>query len=168
MCMKLTIEHLEKIKPHLPTPRKNPKIEMLDFLNAVLYIIENGCKWRSLPEKYGDWHTIYTRLNRWCKNGTLAKVFAALQEENIIDIRTDIVCIDSTTIKVHPDGTGSLKKSGEQSIGRSKGGSQPKFMWLPHLPNLHWTSRFHPAITTMHPKAENWFPWFSRMTSITC
>lgn len=134
--MKFTEKQLEKIKNYLPIPRKPAEIEMIDFLNAILYIIENGCKWRALPKEFGNWHTIYTRLNRWCKNGTLAKVFAALQEENIIDIRTEFVCIDSTSIKVHPDATGALKKHGKQSIGRSKGGSQPRFMWLPHLPNL--------------------------------
>lgn len=135
--MKLNNEHLEKIKKYLPIPRKPAEIEMIDFLNAVLYIIENGCKWRALPKEFGDWHTIYTRLNRWCKNGTLDKVFTALQSENIIDIRTEFVCIDSTSIKVHPDAAGALKKHGDQAIGRSKGGSQPRFMWLPRLPNLH-------------------------------
>lgn len=134
--MKLTNEHLDKIKDYLPTPRKKPGIEMLDFLNAVLYIIENGCKWRALPKEYGNWHTIYTRLNRWCKNGTLDAVFTALQNENIIDIRTEFVCIDSTSIKVHPDASGALKKHGKQAIGRSKGGLQPSFIWLPRLPNL--------------------------------
>ena len=134
--MRLTEEQLDKIKDYLPVPRKPPEIEMIDFLNGVLYIIENGCKWRALPKEFGDWHTIYTRLNRWCKNGILDKVFTALQEKDIIDIRTKIVCIDSTSVKVHPDGTGALKKHGEQAIGRSKGGLQPRLMWLPRLPNL--------------------------------
>ena len=107
---------------------------MIDFLNAILYITENGCKWRALPKEFGDWHVIYVRMNRWCKNGTLDKFFVALQEENIIDIRTEYVCIDSTSVKVHPDAAGALKKSGEQSIGRSKGGLQQKFIWLPRLP----------------------------------
>ena len=121
--MTLTQAHLDKIKDYLPTPRKKPEIEMIDFLNAVLYIIENGCKWRALPKEFGNWHTIYTRLNRWCKNGTLDVMFTALQEENIIDIRTKFICLDSTSVKVHPDATGALKKHGEQAIGRSKGGS---------------------------------------------
>jgi transposase len=100
----------------------------------LLYIIENGCKWRAIPEKYGNWHTIYVRFNRWSKNGVIENLFLALQEENIIEIRTEIVCIDSTTVKVYPDAAGARKVSGEQSIGRSKGGSRPKFMWLPVLP----------------------------------
>jgi transposase len=112
-------------------------VNNLTFVNALLYIIENGCKWRALPSEYGDWHTIYVRFNRWSKNGVIERIFVALQECGIISIETDIVCLDSTTAKVHPDGTGALKKSGEQSIGRSKGGSQPRFIWLPRLPNQH-------------------------------
>lgn len=45
-----------------------------------------------------------------------------MQKMNIIYIRSDVLCIDSTSIKVHPDAAGARKISGEQSIGRSKGG----------------------------------------------
>jgi transposase len=118
--------------PYLPRQRGNVEI---NNINALLYIIENGCKWRAIPKEYDHWHTIDVHFNRWSKNGVIERLFERLQNENIIEIRTDVVHIDSTTVKVHPDGTGALKKSGEQSIGRSKGGSQPKFIWRPVLPN---------------------------------
>ena len=86
--MTLTPKHLELIGDILPIQRKSEEVEMIDFLNAVLYVIENGCKWRALPKEYGNWHTIYTRFNRWCKNGTWERIFTALQERNIIDMRT--------------------------------------------------------------------------------
>ena len=127
--MTLTPKHLELIEDILPIQRKPEGVEMIDFLNAVLYVIENGCKWRALPKEYGNWHTIYTRFNRWCKNGIWEWIFTALQERNIIDIRTEFVCIDSTNIKVYPDGCGALKKHGKQAIGRSKGGLIPRFIW---------------------------------------
>ena len=122
ISMTLTPKHLELIQDILPTQRKPEDVEMIDFLNAVLYVIENGCKWRALPKEFGNWHTIYTRFNRWCKNGVFEQIFTALQERNIIDIRTKFVCIDSTSIKVHPDGCGALKKHGKQAMGHSKGG----------------------------------------------
>lgn len=134
--MKLTKEQFAKIENLMPTPRKKPTISNYDFMRALLYIIENGCKWRALPKEYGNWHTIYVRFNRWSKNGTIDRVFEELQNQNIIEIRTEIICIDSTSIKVHPDAAGARKSSGEQSIGRSKGGSQQRFIWLPRLPKL--------------------------------
>ena len=119
--MELTRENLEQIQKYLPTPRKPPK-DTLNFLNAVLYAVENGCKWRKLPQEFGKWHTIYMRFNRWCKNGTFQAVFEGLQQEGIINLDTQIRFLDSMTSCVHPDGTGALKTSGQQSIGRSKGG----------------------------------------------
>ena len=106
----------------------------MDFLNAILCITENGRKWRALPKEYGDWRVVYVRMNRWRKNGTLDKVFTVLREENVIDVQTEYVRIDSAPVKVRPDGAGDMKANGEQSIGRSKGGLQPRFIWLPRLP----------------------------------
>jgi len=37
--------------------------------HAILYVAEHGCKWRGLPEHFGNGHTVYTRMNRWSKNG---------------------------------------------------------------------------------------------------
>src|SRR6266702_7231156 len=82
----------------------------LAVLNAILYVAEHGCKWRGLPKRFGNWHTIYTRMNRWSKSGVLDSVFEKLQREQIVRIRIEAVSLDSTIIKVHPDGTGALKK----------------------------------------------------------
>ena len=120
--MKLTEKQFKKIEHLMPKARKKPTVSNYQFLCAMLYIIENGCKWRALPEKYGKWHTIYMRFSRWSQNGTIQRIFETLQEMNIIDNRTDVLSLDSTSIKVHPDAAGARKTNGEQSIGRSKGG----------------------------------------------
>ena len=63
---------------------------------------------------------IYVRMNRWSKSGVLDKVFHALQAEGIISINVDVVCLDSTTVKVHPDACGALKKEeNKQWAGRA-------------------------------------------------
>ena len=108
--MKISQEQYEKIEKYLPKQRGNVKINNLQFLNAILYVAENGCKWRALPKEYGNWHTIYVRMNRWSKNGVLDRIFSALQAEGIIDINVEVLCLDSTTVKVHPDACSALKK----------------------------------------------------------
>jgi len=133
--MKIIEQQYECISPYFPKQRGNVVVENLNFVNAMLYIVENGNKWRTLPSEFGKWNTIYVKFNRWSKNVVLKRIFEALQNENIIDIRTEIVCVDSTSIKVHPDAAGARKTSGQQSIGRSKGDSQPRFIWLLRLPN---------------------------------
>ena len=108
--MQITSAQLKLIEDLLPVQRGNVTLSNLQALNAILYVAEHGCKWRGLPKKFGNWHSIYTRANRWAKNGVLDRVFAALQESDVINIQVDHVSLDSTAVKVHPDGTGALKK----------------------------------------------------------
>ena len=131
--MKLTQKQYEKIEHCFPVHRKPAKISNLDALNAILYVLENGCKWRRLPKEYGDWHVLYMRMSRWAKNGVLEKAFLALQQEGIIRINVTVAALDSTSIKVHPDGMGALKKTGHNpSENRAEDGTQ-NFIWSPHL-----------------------------------
>ena len=80
------------------------------WFDAAVYVAEHGCKWRGLPPRFGRWHTIYTRMNRWAKNGVLDRVFEHLQQEQIVRVKLEADSMDSTMVKVHPDGTGALKK----------------------------------------------------------
>jgi len=108
--MELTEAQYERIKSALPVQRGNVSLSNLQVLNAVLYVAEQGCKWRGLPKRFGRWHTIYMRMSRWSKAGVLDRVFEKLQVEQIVRIKLEAVSLDSTSIKVHPDGTGALKK----------------------------------------------------------
>jgi len=125
--MKTLNEHqYNLIKPYLPVQRGNVKIANLTLINAVLYVAENGCKWRALPREFGNWHTVYTRLKRWAEHGVLECLFVALQKEKLIKISVTCIGLDSTSIKVHPDAGGCFKKNGPQSIGKSRGGLTTK------------------------------------------
>ena len=108
--MEITEAQYDRIKDALPVQRGNVRLSNLQVLNAVLYVAEQGCKWRGLPKRFGRWHTIYTRMNRWSKNGVLDQLFEKLQSEQIVRIKIEAFALDSTSIKVHPDGTGALKK----------------------------------------------------------
>jgi transposase len=99
-----------RIESSLPRQRGNVKVTHLQFLNALLLVAEQGCKWRGLPKRFGPWHTIYTRMNRWSKSGVLDHVFEKSQREQIVRIKIEAVKLDSTIVKVHPEGTGALKK----------------------------------------------------------
>jgi len=108
--MEITAEQYERIQDCLPVQRGNVRHLNLVLLNATLYVAEHGCKWRGLPKRYGNWHSIYVRMNRWAKKGVLDQVFAKLQQEQILRIKIEAFSLDSTSVKVHPDGTGALKK----------------------------------------------------------
>ncbi len=102
--------HYKQIEHLFPKPRGNVTYSNLKILNAMLYMLENGCKWRTLPRHYGKWNSIYKRVNRWAKDGVLIPIFAYLQAQKFTTLGIEALCLDSTIIKVHPDGTGALKK----------------------------------------------------------
>ena len=74
--MKLTKIQYKKLERLMSIERKLAKVLNYKFMCAMLYIIENGCKWIPLPKKYGKWHTIHMKFNRWSKNDTMAKAIA--------------------------------------------------------------------------------------------
>lgn len=131
--VEISEEQFRRIDAVLPRQRGNVKVTNLQFLNAVLYVAEQGCKWRGLPKRFGPWHTIYTRMNRWSKSGVLDQVFELLQREQIVRIKVEAVKMDSTIVKVHPDGTGALKKTDPRPSGNPAADGPPRFIWLPRM-----------------------------------
>ena len=75
------------------------------FINAVLYVCKTGISWRDLPGSYGKWYSVWKRFRRWSINGTWNKI------NEKIGGNVDMIAIDSTSIKIHQDGTGYLKKT---------------------------------------------------------
>ena len=94
----------------MPKPRGNFVVEHLKVLNAILYVAENGCKWRALPRRYGHWNTVYRRFRRWAENGILSQVLEALQKEELIGADFSVLSLDSTFVKSSPSAAGALKK----------------------------------------------------------
>ena len=40
------------------------KYSKRELLNAVLYLVDNGCKWRALPHEFPAWQTVYSFFRR--------------------------------------------------------------------------------------------------------
>jgi len=131
--VEISEEQLRRVESELPRQRGNVKVSHRQFLNALLYVAEQGCKWRGLPKRFGSWHTIYTRMNRWSKNGVLDHVFERLQREQLVRIKIEAVKMDSTIVKVHPDGTGALKKTAPRPSANPAADGPPRFIWLPRM-----------------------------------
>ena len=131
--MEITPEQFTRIEHSLPVQRGNVSISNLQMVNAILYVAEHGCKWRGLPQRFGNWHSIYTRMNRWTKAGVIHRMFSELQKEQIVRIKIEAVSLDSTSIKVHPDGTGAPKKTARRQSGNHVAGGIPRFIWLPQM-----------------------------------
>lgn len=75
------------------------------FLDAVLWIVRTGAPWRDLPERFGDWNSVFQRFNRWAKKGIWQQVFETLQDPDL-----EWVMLDATIIRAHVHAAGALKK----------------------------------------------------------
>ena len=126
--MELTDAQYERIAPLLPKPRGKLTIPERQVLNALLYPAEQACKWRALPERFGPWHALYMRLNRWAKAGVLAE----LPQELSAELNWNALSLDSTMIKLHPDATGAPGKGGaRRSDVRAAVGRPSSTPWSP-------------------------------------
>ena len=115
----ITEEQYAKLRPFLPIQRGNVRISNITFINALIYVAENGCTWRALPERFGNWYTVYARMRRWAHSGMLDRLFVALQELQLTDAGVECLSIDSASVKAYPAGTGAKKKSGRKASAKS-------------------------------------------------
>jgi len=99
-----------KIRHILPVQRGRVTVQNITFINALLYICENGCKWRRLPKEYGKWHVIYKRFNRGVKDGIIERLFRELHANGLVESARPVLLLDSMSVPVHPDACGALKK----------------------------------------------------------
>ena len=109
--MEWTQAHIDRIQHLLPKQRGNVEIDSLSFFQALHYIAENGCKWRALPKKFGNWNSIYCHFRYWIDRSIFDRIEKELQLQAIAIQRIKALVLDSTYIKVHPDGTGAPKKT---------------------------------------------------------
>ena len=75
------------------------------FVDAVLWIARTGAPWRDLPERFGNWNSVWRRFDRWARTGVWARVFGALQDPDL-----EWLILDSTVIRAHPRAAGAKKK----------------------------------------------------------
>ena len=131
--MEITAKQFALVEHCLPRQRGNVSMTNLQVVNAILFVAEHGCKWRGLPKCFDNWHTVYTRMRRWSKAGVLDRMFEALQREQVVRIKIEAVSLDSTSVKVHPDGTGALKKTAHNPSASLEADGTPRFIWLPRM-----------------------------------
>ena len=123
------------IEPLLPNkPRGVARVDDRRVINGIFYVLRTGSPWRDLPERYGPYTTVYNRFNRWAKAGVLDRVFERMQAEQLVRVRLEAVSLDSTIVKVHPDGTGARKKTARRPSAAPAEAGPPKFIWLPRIP----------------------------------
>ena len=56
-----------------------------------------------------------------------------LQRSRLMQVRIETISLDSTIVKVHPDGTGTPKKTAPNPLDAAEAVGVPKCIWLPRM-----------------------------------
>lgn len=92
--MEISVQQFAGIAHCFPLQRGNVSLPNRQVLNAILYMMTHDCAWRDLPEHFGHWHTVYTRMNRWAKAGVLTEVFAQLRDAGIVHLKVEVLTVE--------------------------------------------------------------------------
>ena len=97
--------------PLLPAaaPTGRPRTHDLRVIvNALLYVLRNGCTWRALPHDLPPWPTVHYYFRKWRHDGSLERVLDALRRrERVRQGRAAVpsgVVIDSQSVKTTEKG----------------------------------------------------------------
>ena len=91
-------------------------------INGILWRVRTGTPWRDLPERYGNWKSVYDRHRRWSRDGTWQRIAEALRVDADTGqpVEDTTVGIDSSSVRVHQHAAGAPREPpGEQD---QKGG----------------------------------------------
>jgi len=106
LCYVLREDQWDRIKGALPGKPGDPGRSGEDnrrFVEAVIWVGQNGGKWRCLPQEYGIWNTVFQRFRRWAKRGIWQMIFNELS----LSADTEWVMIDSTIVRAHQHAAGA-------------------------------------------------------------
>ena len=97
----------ERIKDLLPGKASDPGVTANDnrlFVNAILWIAKTGAPWRDLPERFGNFNSVWRRFDRWSRKGVWDRVFRELHDPDL-----EWLLLDSTVIRAHQHAAGAKK-----------------------------------------------------------
>jgi transposase len=100
-----------KLKPLLPQDNRigSPRqVELREVVNALMYVADNGIKWRAMPHDLPAWQTVYGYFRRWSQSGVWEQVNQALARQvRVADGREEqpsLGLVDSQSIKMTQKG----------------------------------------------------------------
>lgn len=108
----LTDEQWARLQPLLPTRPEGRKAKRGDrlFVDAVIFRAKTGIAWRDLPERFGNWKSVYNRFRNWAEKDCWAQIFRELR----IDVDDTASIADGSVVRAHQDASGG--KGGSKAM----------------------------------------------------
>jgi len=93
-----------------------------EVLNAIFYVLCEGCRWRALPGDFPAWQTVYTYFRNWRKDGTWLQIHDRLREwtrsRSVIRVHPAVIDSRVKSAAMVEDGVGY--DAGKQIKGRKR------------------------------------------------
>jgi transposase len=70
---------LEPLVPAGTSGGRPPKYSRRAILDAIVYVVRQGCTWRALPADLPHWNTVFWYFSEWQKDGTWDQIEDALR-----------------------------------------------------------------------------------------
>lgn len=122
----LTDAQWARIAPLLPEkkPRGQPRLHHRRLIvEAILYVLDNGVKWRNLPKGFPPKSTVYDYFSQWRDDGTWQRVHDALRDAVRAAVGKSTAptaaIIDSQTVKTTEKGARAATMGPSASSGAS-------------------------------------------------
>jgi transposase len=82
-----------------------PPVDRRTVVEATAWRYRTGAPWRDVPERFGNWNTVYKNFDRWAKAGVWARVLEKVQALAHASGELDwVASIDPTIVRVHQHG----------------------------------------------------------------
>ena len=101
---------IEPVMPNGAGRRGRPWNDHRRTMEAIIWRFRTGSPWRDLPAEFGAWQSVAERHLRWSKDGTYARVFAAVRGAQDGNDGRDLerfLSVDSTVVRVHQHAAGA-------------------------------------------------------------
>jgi len=97
----LALEVFKKAQSKRGEPGHNDR----NFLEALHYFVVQNVTWRSLPEQFGNWNSVWKRFWRLSRAGTIEVFFHLMAEQS--KTAHLVQMFDSTVIRAHVSAAGA-------------------------------------------------------------
>jgi transposase len=86
-----------------------PRKEDRRTIEAIIWRLDNGAKWLSIPAELGNWHHAYLRFRRWAVGGVWDRIMAHVVADG--EPKLAFACIDGTVARAHQKAGARASKS---------------------------------------------------------
>jgi transposase len=77
-------------------------------IDGIFFRTRAGCPWRDLPERFGNWKTVYNRHRRWSGDGTWEMILDRLRAGcDQGQGQAWMVAVDATVVRAHQHAAGA-------------------------------------------------------------